>query len=734
MSPSESSGNRRDGDVIGRMNGAEIEQELQLILASPRFADSPRLSAFLRYIVEAKLAGEEERIQEYTIGVEVFGRGQSFDPRLDSIVRVEARRLRDRLSEYNATNGGPDSVTIELPRRGYIPRFLSNGSKPRLAGGLLGKRDGRGIQTVLRDRRLWWAAALVTAACLVGILFLRPPPPAPDGVVAFSLSPPLGGSLLTPYRGGGPALSPDGRHVVFVARDENGKTCLYLRSLDRAPARPLEGTEDAKWPFWSPNGSQVGFAAQGKLKIADIERGDVWAIADAPSYRGGTWSDFNGGLIVFAAQRGPLLRVPVHGGAPRVAMPLQDGEREHRDPVFLPDGKRILYTVHEPGKTNDEIRLADLESNSSTRLFDAQSAVKYAETPSGSFLVSSKGPTLLAREFDLHSLEVSAAALPLLSDLPLAGLGIFSFSVSGRVLAYFHGPFPVGRGRLVWRSRTGQRLGSPGDTDNYLWVSLSPDEQKVAAAISHGQADVWTIDLATSVATRRTEDPSLDRTPIWSPDGRQLLISSDRAGDGGRIYVVSAEGSAEVKPWLDYPADGEFSDWPSQWHGKTSTVLFFRLGNDGHDVWEKRPGQAPRRLISGLGGQLNARLSPDARHIAYVSNALGGPQVFLSTYPNAEGRVRVSPHGGNYPLWKGDGTELYYVSRDGTIMAAEVSADRLLKASSPRPLFRVQFPVTPAVTVYQYAVTKNGQRFLTVEETQPPEATVVLNWDKLLAR
>ena len=497
-------------------------------------------------------------------------------------------------------------------------------------------------------------------------MFLRPSPPELDGVVTFSLSPPPGGSLLTPYRGGGPALSPDGRNVVFAARGENGRTCLYLRSLDRVPARPLEGAEDAKWPFWSPDGRQVGFAAQGELRIVDLERGTVRSIAQSPSYRGGTWSDFDGGLIVFATEPGPLLRVPAEGGAPRVAIPLQDGEREHRDPVFLSDGKHLLYTSHQRGRTNDEIRLADLEANTTSRLFDADSAVKYAETPSGSFLVFLKGPTLLAREFDLHSFEFSAATVPLVNDLPLAGAGIFS--VSSRALSYFHGPFPVSRSRLVWRSRSGQRLGSLSEPDNYLWVSLSPDERTIAADISHGQADVWTIDVASGVATRRTEDPNLDRTPTWSPDGRQLLISSDRAGDGGRIYVVSAEGSGEVTPWLDYPADGEFSDWPSQWHDKPPIVLFSRSAKGGHDIWEKRQGQPARPLISGPGAQGNARLSPDARHIAYVSIERGVPQVFLSTYPDTDGRVRVSPHGGNFPLWRGDGTELYYVSRDGTSM------------------------------------------------------------------
>ena len=717
--------NNPENDVA-RPKPAAVAEQLQRILSSQRFADSPRLSSFLRFIVEAKLSGDDDRIQEYIIGVEVFDRGESFDPRLDSIVRVEARRLRDRLAEYYAGNGVGDPVAIELPRRGYVPEFTNNGH----IGQTPGARNESGPLRFLGNPKVAWAVA-ATAIAGCALLLLRSPTSPPADTVAIELQPPPGGSLLTPYRGGGPAAAPDSSRFVYAARDAGGATFLYLRSLDRARPERLEGTENAIWPFWSPDGEKIGFGALQELKILDLGREEVRKVADAPRYLGGTWSDADGGVIVIAQQRGPLLRIPVAGGTFREALPLGEGERSHREPAFLPDGKRFLYRSNR-SDGHPEIRFADLDSGESRLLFESDSTAKYVRLESArDVLLFRDGASLLASEIDPETLALTSPPRTLATGLPLAGGG--AFSATAETLAYFHGPYPISRGRLVWRSRTGSTLGTLGDPDNYMYISLSPDERTVAAGISTDFADVWTIDIATGVATRLTEHPMLDRCPTWSPDSRKLLISTNRH-DGGRLYVLSADGSSKPEPWLDYPPDGDYSDWPSHWHPASSTVLFSRRAEGGHDVWEKRPGASPRSLIRAAGSQRNARLSPGQRHVAYVSNELGERQIFLSTYPSTGSRIRISPDGGNYPLWNGDGSELFYIAPDGNVMAVEIRADKLLSASLPRPLFRVQFPVSPSSTIYQYAVKKDGERFLVVEELESPSATAILNWERLLDR
>lgn len=101
----------------------EIRLQLDRVLASDVFASADRMSGFLRYIVERAMAGESDQVKEYTIGVAVFGRNEQYDPRLDSIVRVEARRLRTKLNEYYSRTGREDPIVIEMPRGAYVPTF-----------------------------------------------------------------------------------------------------------------------------------------------------------------------------------------------------------------------------------------------------------------------------------------------------------------------------------------------------------------------------------------------------------------------------------------------------------------------------------------------------------------------------------------------------------------------------------------------------------------------------------
>jgi TolB-like protein len=104
----------------------EVRAELARILTSPTFANSDRLSRLLKYVVERTLAGEGDQLKEYVVGIEVFERNDNYDPRLDSIVRVEARRLRAKLEEYYRGPGATDPVRIEIPRGGYVPVFQAS--------------------------------------------------------------------------------------------------------------------------------------------------------------------------------------------------------------------------------------------------------------------------------------------------------------------------------------------------------------------------------------------------------------------------------------------------------------------------------------------------------------------------------------------------------------------------------------------------------------------------------
>ncbi|HYP13246.1 MAG TPA: hypothetical protein VEQ63_04925, partial [Bryobacteraceae bacterium] len=106
---------------------AAIRKQLSRILESHALAASDRMARFLRFVVEHSLAGRSGELKEYLIGVEVFDRKQSYDPRVDPIVRVEARRLRAKLAEYYQKDGTADDILVELPKGSYVPRFTRRG-------------------------------------------------------------------------------------------------------------------------------------------------------------------------------------------------------------------------------------------------------------------------------------------------------------------------------------------------------------------------------------------------------------------------------------------------------------------------------------------------------------------------------------------------------------------------------------------------------------------------------
>lgn len=165
----ESALSRKDlAESPGSSSPGEIRLQLERILASPLFSGAQRLERFLSFTVGKTLRGEADEIKEYLLGVEVFDRGESFDPRIDPIVRVEARRLRDKLKEYYEGEGREDPVRIELPKGSYVPSFRLRrpaaapgaGILPAAALGRAGKLLGLGLAVVLAGAGLYRLAGL----------------------------------------------------------------------------------------------------------------------------------------------------------------------------------------------------------------------------------------------------------------------------------------------------------------------------------------------------------------------------------------------------------------------------------------------------------------------------------------------------------------------------------------------------------------------------------------------
>jgi Tol biopolymer transport system component len=280
--------------------------------------------------------------------------------------------------------------------------------------------------------------------------------------------------------------------------------------------------------------------------------------------------------------------------------------------------------------------------------------------------------------------------------------------------------------QLLWFDRKGKQVGVVAKPGVYGNVALAPNGTSMAAdATDSGNqnTDVWTYELERENAKRLSFDPAIDTMPLWSPDGRQLIFSSNR-GLKFDLYLKGSDGAQEEKTFVEDASD----KFPNDWSRDGKYVLYAR----GTDLWfvtlpERRSSlflKAPSALKTG-------RFSPDGKWVAYASNESGRWEIYVTSFPGAHGKWQVSNGGGEQPKWRGDGKELFYLSSDGKMMAAPVTGGANFDAGTPIPLFQAD-PREMVATSEQlsYDVSKDGQRFLINTQVKRAEMpmSVVRNW------
>ncbi len=580
-----------------------------------------------------------------------------------------------------------------------------------------------------RETVAWAVAALALVAALWTRLdSTRRPAPA-AAPIRFSVWPPANTAFETvgPANVGPVTVSPDGRHLVFSASGTDGLRQLWLQPLDSLSARPLPGTENGSFPFWSPDSRAVAFFSFGELRKVEISGGPTVTVCAAPDGRGGSWS--RDGVIVFApGPFGPLYRVLAGGGASEPATRIDATHlvTTHRWPHFLPDGRHFLYYAGSHASTglpNNTVFLGSLDSKESRPLFQARSDAVY----SSGHLLFAQATTLLARRFDAKRLVLAGEAFPVAEGVrydDLLTCALYSASETG-TLAYHGGGTELSR--LVWLDRTGKQIGSVGAPGRYSRPRLSPDGRRLAIEVRDpGNADIWMHDLSRGLATRFTFDPAEDRTPIWTPDGSSLFFSR-RNGNALEFYLKPAAGSGAERMLASIKVIGEVNDRTSD--GRSVILQTFGVGSNA--AWDLS-------ILSIADGKLTTlrstpfsetagAFSPDGRWIAYFSNESGRFEVYVQPFPGPGGRWQVSGAGGETPKWRSDGRELYYVAPGGRLMAVEVKTGESFEAGPPRFLFQTKLRRLPGP---QYDPSPDGQRFLVnlSEEDRSLPATVVLNW------
>jgi serine/threonine-protein kinase len=279
----------------------------------------------------------------------------------------------------------------------------------------------------------------------------------------------------------------------------------------------------------------------------------------------------------------------------------------------------------------------------------------------------------------------------------------------------------------------------------YVYPRISPDGTRLALDARDQEQDIWIWDFQRQTLTRLTTDPALDGLPVWAPDAKRLVWSSQRGAGLLHMYWQNADGTGTVERLTDTPNPERPTSFTPD--GKT-IVLAQASGGPQQDIVTLTLDGARRMtpLISTTFDEGNGEVAPDGRWLAYESNESGQYQIYVRPFPTVNaGRWQVSTNGGRQPLWARSGEELFYLDPTGSIMRVSVAKNAAsFTAAAPVKLV--------GGTGYYYAwndvnrgrtydVSADGQRFVRIKPGSDADRgndlkrfVIVQNWAEELKR
>jgi len=579
----------------------------------------------------------------------------------------------------------------------------------------------------------WTALALaIVAAAAIGF-FSHRPDPAPTIWGGLNIVGSLGeeGSFV---------LSRDGTQLAYVAADPQGRVLLWVRKLDSPKGIPLEGTEGLEYPFWSADGRNLAFFAEGKLKRIDAAGQNLQVVCDAPNGRGGTWN--KDGVIVFTPNAvGGLSKVSAAGGTPVPVTHVSEGPN-HRFPYFLPDGRHFLFTYAYSKDSKDGIYVGSLDSPDVKLLSPGPSSdAAYA---SGYLLLVREGK-LWAQPFDVRGLRVTGEPFLVTDGVRWAfDRRAADFSVADNGMLVFLSTAGSGQ-RLVWFDREGREqavaipdIGNP--TSGLMAGALSPEGDRVAVARARGAgSDIWIYNLKTALGTRLTFTDDFNESPVWTPDGRNVVFTRNLL-DHYELRLKSVSGAGEEQVLVKTPGNVIASAWSHDGrylfygadifaaNGKTQGLALAMNSNDRH----------PITATSSAGNVFAGFFSPDDKWLAYVSDESGRFELYATTFPAHAGKWQLSTGGvdaavGAFWVNKGPQTEVIFRDMQSHLISVPVHEEGAsLSQGAPSVLLGGR-----ALASSRFIdVTHDGKRILVglPQENASTPLTLLLNWTESLKR
>ncbi|HKD02171.1 MAG TPA: protein kinase [Terriglobales bacterium] len=605
-------------------------------------------------------------------------------------------------------------------------------------------------EQVPRAPKTWrfWAgavAAMLAAIALTVTVTYYVIRPAPGPIWTVSVVPPAGVIPATIGRNGPPQISPDGSRVAFVgcpttqsAESLVGSTAcsVWLQSLRSHEAHEVPDTGGSNSPFWSPDGREIAFFAEGKLKAVPADGGPVRIICDALDGRGGTWGP--AGVILFSPARGgPVFRVPAEGGS-RVPVTSSKAESNfavvgsHRWPHFMPDGEHFTYNSEPNGACSDltEMHFASLDGKEDRPLLHICTNANYAN----GHLIYWRDGNLIAQPFDPRRGTLSGNPVPIADHVAfdaLFGFGAFSASSNGELI-YRTGEGATKAG-LVWYDRAGKQVSTLGENDRYSDVSISPAGSRVVAdTFSNSGTNLLILDAR---GTRTIfSSPGTVVSPSWSPDGRQVYFASNANGPFD-VYVKDVDSSAKERPLAVekgqniamYPTtsrDGRYLAYMSE----DLTTKRFQI----HTV-ALTGDRTPKLFRSASANEIMPSFSPDGKWLAYESDQSGRSEVYISPFPSGNAQYQVSTNGGERPVWRHDSKEIYYrANLQMVAVKVNVKGDTI-ELGTPVALFEV---AVRNLAGRWYDVSPDGRFLMNTSPAtaQGPNFELVVHWPASLKK
>jgi serine/threonine-protein kinase len=585
----------------------------------------------------------------------------------------------------------------------------------------------KGIRTLGRRGLILSAGTLLLGAVIARLATWNQKPSPPQPVSRYVITLPPGQQLAGLESGPAVALSPDGMHLAYVAR-QGGIQQLYLRAMGSLEAKPIPSTEGATAPFFSPDGQWLGLFAGGKLKKVSVSGGAALPLADALAPHGASWG--SQGTIAFAPTVvSALQQVSDSGGVPRPLTHLEKGDVAHRWPEFLPSGKVLLFAASTSAFnwTNAQVAVHSVVTGERRDLLQTGMHPGYA--PSG-HLVYAQGGSLMAVRFDSQKLTATGSAVPVVVGVlqsTSTGAAQYSFSTTGS-LVYVPGGVQTPQSKLVWVSRNGTEQPLAAPMRPYQFPRLSPDGRRVAVGITEKETQIWLYDLSRDTLTRLTLEGNLNNRPVWTPDGKRIAFVSTEGGPQN-LYWQLANGSGA----LERLTISQFTQTPNSWSPDGQLLAFNEINpTKGPDIWVLRLSDGKAQPFHRTPFNEGApRFSLDGRWLAYVSDESGRNEIYVQPYPGPGEKWQISTQGGTEPVWNPNGRELFYRSGD-KLMAVEIAAQTGFAAGKPQVLFEGRYQLS-SLTASNYDVSSDGQRFLMLKPSEqelagPTQINVVLNW------